>query len=199
MTIRIAFIVGDLGFGGATTLLLNLAKGLAKEGIPIRIDSLKKENAFPEEFAALGPCVFFEDETALIFEDRVSAIRRNLASFEPTVVVGWMGSSSYEVLRYIPEGVLRLAVIHCDHEIFYNSLRPYTAVLDGVVAVSRTIRDTMAGMASFQKIPVQYLPNGVSVPLEPPVALSPDERRFASSILGDWRTGKSACAFSRGY
>lgn len=165
---RIAFIVGDLGFGGASTLLLGLAGKLLTRGVAAQFFTLEKHCAFESDLVALGIPRTSQDENRDIFEDRIRGTLKALAEFQPTVVVAWLGPGSLEVLRYLPGGVYRMAVVHCDHEMFYNAARPYHAVLDEVVGVSHKIGRVLRNLPEFSGLRISSIPNGVSVPAMAP-------------------------------
>ncbi len=165
---KIAFLSG-LPFGGSTTFLCNLAGELARRGVPVIVISPDKENAFASDFQRAGVKVLQQDERHTIFEDRMAAMLRTLADFRPAVVIGCLGQSSYEPLRYLPPGVQRLAVIQSDAPIFYDAAALYAPFLDGIVGVSHTITAQLEGMEEFRKVTKLCLSYGVPMPetLEP--------------------------------
>ena len=160
---RIAFVSG-LGFGGATTFLCNLAGELARRRVPVIVVSPENENAFASDFKSAGVKVFLQDQRRVIFEDRMTAMLQTLAEFQPTSVVGCLGETSYEVLRYLPAGVRRLAMIQCDHPMFYDAAAPYAGCTDAIVGVSRTITERLERMDVFRKVSKLCLLHGVMVP-----------------------------------
>jgi glycosyltransferase involved in cell wall biosynthesis len=104
------------------------------------------------------------DHHRMIFEDRMGAMLRSLADFQPTAVIGCLGQACYEVLRYAPPGVRRLAMIQADHPMFYDTLAPYAEHLDGIVGVSRLITTRLERMDAFRSVAKHYLPYGVAMP-----------------------------------
>jgi glycosyltransferase involved in cell wall biosynthesis len=168
---RIAFVSG-LGFGGATTFLCNLTGELTRRKVPVLVISPEKDNAFVSDFQAAGVKVVLHDHRQMIFEDRMAAMLKTLAEFEPTVVVGCLGGTSYEVLRYVPTGVYRMAVIQSDHLIFYDAAAPYAGFMDAVVGISRKIAERLEQMDAFRKVSKLCLPHGVSLP----TTMEPRER-----------------------
>lgn len=160
---RIAFI-SPLGFGGATTLLCNLAGELVRRGVPVVVLSPENENAFAADFQAAGVKVVMPPESRLIFEDRMQALLRALAEFRPTVVVGCVGPATYEPLRYVPAGIRRVAVIQADAPIFYEAAARYAAGLDNIVGISSKIAGQLEKMAAFRTVSKCCLLNGVAMP-----------------------------------
>src|ERR1041385_6277906 len=106
---RLAFVSG-LVFGGSTTFLCNLAGEMVRRGVPVLVVNPGNGISFASDFQAAGVRVVSQ-KTSLIFEDRVRAVLAALSQFKPTAVIGCMGPDSYEVLRYIPPGIRRVAVI----------------------------------------------------------------------------------------
>jgi glycosyltransferase involved in cell wall biosynthesis len=162
-TQRIAF-VSSLGLGGATTFLCNLTGELTRRKIPVIVVSPKKENAFASDFSTAGVKVVLHDDRRMIFEDRLRAMLPTLAKFQPTIVVGCLGEISYEVLRYVPNGVYRIAVIQTDHQIFYDAAGPYAGFMDAIAGVSSKITERLAAMNVFRDVSKRCLPYGIPMP-----------------------------------
>jgi len=100
----------------------------------------------------------------MIFEDRMGAMLGALADFQPTVVISCLGAASYEVLRYVPKGVWRMAIVQCDHPIFYDAISPYGDCMDAAVGISTRITERLATMESLRQVPSLCLLHGVDVP-----------------------------------
>lgn len=160
---RIAFI-SSLGFGGATTFLCNLAGELSRRQIPVIVVSPEIENPFASDFARSGVKVVGHDQHRSIFEDRMQAMMKTLADFRPTVVIACLGAASYEVLRYVPAGVHRMAVVQSDHPIFYDAISPYARFMDAAVGISSKITGRFAAMESLRDVSRLCLLHGVGVP-----------------------------------
>jgi glycosyltransferase involved in cell wall biosynthesis len=73
-------------------------------------------------------------------------------------------TTSFEVLRYLPRGVFRVGMAQSHDPGVYRSLRFYAPHVDAMAAVSRTIQETLSGLAEFAGVPVHYLPYGVPMP-----------------------------------
>lgn len=160
---RLAFVSG-LAFGGAATFLCNLAGELTRRQVPVLVVSPEKENPFATDFQKAGVKVVVHDERRLIFEDRMTSMLQTIAEFRPTAVAGCLGGTSYEVLRYLPRGAHRLAVVQSDHEIFYGAVSPYARYLDAVVGISRNITARLANLEAFRDVSKLCLLHGVAVP-----------------------------------
>jgi glycosyltransferase involved in cell wall biosynthesis len=164
--VRIALVTGGLTLGGATTFLCNFAGELVRRGIPAQILSFEKENPLASDFARLNIPLLCQDERNVIFEDRMQSVLRQLSEFRPTVVVSTLSATSFEVLRYLPPGVFRVGMAQNDDCDVYALVRTYASQLDLMAAVSKRIKETLAGMSEFANIPVGYLPYGVPMPQE---------------------------------
>jgi glycosyltransferase involved in cell wall biosynthesis len=163
---RIAFVTGVLDLGGTTTFICNLAGELRRRGVVSRVFSFEQDNPLAEDFERLGIPVFTTDERRLIYEDRLALILRELARFQPTVAIANLSATSFEVLRYVPRGVLRVGTAQSHDPGVYHSLQFYGPHVDWMAAVSRRIQETLAAEPELLGVPVHYLPYGV--PLPPP-------------------------------
>ncbi|HXT10154.1 MAG TPA: glycosyltransferase family 4 protein [Candidatus Angelobacter sp.] len=133
---RIAIVTGGLGFGGSTSFVLQLASGLQEIHVPSAVFSFMRKNEFAGEFEAKGIPVHTTDEERLIFEDRLAFLCKKIAEFAPTAVLANIGAESYELLRYVPQGVARIGIVHDLATRPQLTVRLYHDVLDGVAAVN---------------------------------------------------------------
>jgi len=161
---RVVFVSGSVKLGGATTFLLNLAGELVSRGIPVLVISLEDENPYASDFQQLRIPLHVEDDRTTIFEDRISAALKVIRHFEPTAVISCLGPSSYEILRYVPEWVTRLAMLQSDYPGSYPVFAAYVPFLDGTVGVSRQIEANLRAHSILGRVPAHYLPYGVPIP-----------------------------------
>ena len=162
--VRIALVTGVLKAGGATTFLCNFAGELRRRNIPVMVQSFENDNPHARDFERLGVNVQTHNHRRLIFEDRLIAIYKELARFRPTVVIANLGAMSFEVLRYLPDGVVRVGVAHGDQDGIYQMLGRYAPWLDIAAAVSKTIQSKLMLMPEFSDKSVCYLSLGVPIP-----------------------------------
>ncbi len=158
-----ALVTGGLKLGGSTTFLYNLGGELIRRKIAAEVFSFELENPLAADFQRAGVPVLCLDERSQIFEDRLTIILQNLARFRPTVVVSSLGAVSFEVLRYLPEGIFRIGVGQSDDANVYDMMRHYTPWMDLAAMVSQTMRDKASAMPEFARVPVAYLPYGVPI------------------------------------
>jgi colanic acid/amylovoran biosynthesis glycosyltransferase len=161
---RLALVSGGIKLGGATTFLLNLGGELVRRGVPVLVVSLEHENPLVADFESSGIPAHVEDERTTIFEDRLSTALQVIRRFQPTAVVSCLGPSSYEILRYVPAHVTRLAMLQSDFPEGYDVLAAYAPFFEGTVGVSHEIRANFQTHSVLGKKPAYYLPYGIQIP-----------------------------------
>ena len=148
--------------GGSTTLLLNLTGELNRRGIQTLVFSFEKDNPLASDFKADGVQVVFVDEEKFIFEDRLSACLELLGEFRPACVVAWLASLSFEVLRYVPPGPLRVGQVVTDRACNYPV--DYAPFLDVLVGVSGKIAAHARSLPAFGRVDVRCIHCGIPIP-----------------------------------
>jgi colanic acid/amylovoran biosynthesis glycosyltransferase len=155
--LKFALVTGGLPAGGSTTFLLNLATGLQSFGISSEVYSFTNENPLAVDFAAARIPVHIADETKLIYEDRLANLYHAMAEFQPTVAIASLGIEAFEMLRYLPAGVTRLAMGH--ERGMLSSPTKYAGSLDAIVVVNpfweRLANELTPG------VPSKYLAHGI--------------------------------------
>jgi colanic acid/amylovoran biosynthesis glycosyltransferase len=132
--LKIAFVSGGLPSGGSTIFLLHLMEGLRALGVCSEVFSFRKENPLGSDFSELQVPVHAADESRQIFEDRLAALYRKMAEFQPNAVIANLGAESLEMLQYAPRGVVRIAMIH--EEGMLHGPPKYKEFVDGVAIVN---------------------------------------------------------------
>jgi glycosyltransferase involved in cell wall biosynthesis len=166
---RIALITGGLVLGGSTTFLINFAGELIRRGIPAVVMSFEQENPLASDFQRQNVPVRCLDNRRVIYEDRMQIVLKNLARFDPMVVISTLGSISFEVLRYLPLGIFRVGMGQSDDPIVYDMMRHYAPWMDLAVMVSMTMKQKAEAIPEFTRSPMAYLPYGV--PMSPEVKM----------------------------
>jgi glycosyltransferase involved in cell wall biosynthesis len=161
---RIALVTGVLDLGGTTTFLCNFAGELLRRGIPTQVFSFEQDNPLALDFNRLKIPLFTTDHRRLIYEDRLVLLLRELARFQPTVVIANLSATSFEVLRYVPPGVFRIGTAQSHDRGTYKLIGFYAPHVDLMAAVSKTIQQTVQSMPEFGRVAVRYLPLGVPIP-----------------------------------
>jgi len=168
---KIAIVSGGLRFGGSTSFALQLAAGFKGLGVPAAVFSFSLENGMAEEFAAAGILAEVSDENRLIFEDRLTSLYRKIADYGPTAIIANLGLDSYEMLRYMPEGVARIGVVHDLAMRPSHTIPIYEVALDGVAMVNSFMVDDVRRAAP--KVNIRYLAHGIPFPDLPPRSPNP--------------------------
>jgi glycosyltransferase involved in cell wall biosynthesis len=158
---RVALVSGSLNLGGSTTFLCNFAGELVRRKVPVEVFSFERQNPLASDFAALNIPVTCLDQRSSIFEDRLQILLEQLKRFDPTAVLATLSPVSFEVLRYLPAGVLRVGVGQSDDPNVYAMMRHYGAHLDLLAVVSQTMKRKAEAMPEFSRVPVACLPYGV--------------------------------------
>lgn len=161
---RVAFVTSLLDVGGSTTWLCDLSGELRKRGIPVRVFSLKENHPLAAEYQEAGIDVVVQKERRLIYEERLQAALEAVRDFQPTVVVGWTGAPAYEALRYMPQGIGRVGVLHSDYPQVYEAATPYEPYMDHIAVLSQRMADV--AMSSFRCGPskIHLIRLGVEIP-----------------------------------
>jgi glycosyltransferase involved in cell wall biosynthesis len=166
-TVRLAFVTSFLDIGGSTTWLCDLTGEFKKRGVEARVFSLRQDHPFHAEFEARGVDVVVQDDRRLILEERLQATLKDVRDFQPTVVVGWVSEPAYEVLRYVPQGIPRILVLHSDEESVYQGAKPYGDYADYVIVLSHKMAAATAPYFQSSRTSIRYIRLGVEVPESP--------------------------------
>jgi glycosyltransferase involved in cell wall biosynthesis len=160
----LALVTDFLIPGGVTTFIRNLGSGLCEIGVQTKLPVVVLERTDPSEVLAMPDCeVHALDRTMprAIREDRLAAAHRILGGLQPAGVIAALGMWSFEMLRYIPPGVARIAMVQSDDPLVYRTLQPYRPYLDHLVGVSPEITRRAVGEFGFPREIVQTIPYGV--------------------------------------
>lgn len=161
----LALITDFLIPGGVTTFIRNLSSGLREIGVQKKLPVIILERTEPSESLAMPDCeVHALDHTMprAIREDRLAAAHRILGRMQPSGVIAALGMWSFEMLRYIPSGVSRIAMIQSDDPLVYRTLKPYQPYLDYLVGVSLEITRRAVEEFGFSRNIAQTIPYGVA-------------------------------------
>lgn len=161
---RLALVSGNLYLGGVTTFLCNVGGELVRRNIPVQVLSFDRNNPLASDFRRGNVPVQCQDHRRLIFEDRLVAVLRELSRFQPTVVLANLSASSFEVLRYLPAGILRVGVSQSDHATIYEMMQHYAPYMDLLAVVSENMKRKLGAAPGLSRIPLAYLPYGVPFP-----------------------------------
>jgi glycosyltransferase involved in cell wall biosynthesis len=156
---RVAFVAGALPLGGSTTYTLFLADALKKAGLAAEVFSFTADHPLKADFSSMGVKVHKEDDTRLIYEDRLQSLYSKVRAFQPAAVFAILGAQSFELLRYLPKGVSRSGVFHDPLSPPFNFATRYEHFLDHLVVVAPYLKEILSKVAP--ELPCTYLAHGV--------------------------------------
>jgi glycosyltransferase involved in cell wall biosynthesis len=161
----LALVFDTLPLGGTSTFALNLCQGLsASAGWHGVAAAILKVSEIGAQMQHAGLEVLSIEPDAILHEERIESIHRQLAPLQPKAVVAALGSGSFDFVRYVPDGCLRIGMIQSDDAPVYDLVARYLPWLDLVVGVSREICRKMEARLGDRKIPVICQPYGVPMP-----------------------------------
>ena len=160
--IQLAACTGSLGIGGSTTFLLNLGKGLRELGLPLHVVTMEEENEMSDDFSRAEIPVHIVPRRGTIFEDRIRLSYLAAAPLRPRAVLSCLGSESFEILRVVPTGTVRLGIIQSDDPRPYRMTRYFAPWLDAIVGVSQSICGNLKNDSAFANVRIEHIPYGIS-------------------------------------
>ncbi len=159
---RIAFITGGLPLGGSTLFMIFLTAALKKMGVEVEVFSFSASHPLAADFSKAGIPVYTQDESRLIYEDRLKNIYARLRAFGPTTVIGVLGMESFEILRYLPSNVLRTGIF-LDRAINPPVVGPrYRHTLDHLIVIAAYLKREMQQLDP--QWPCTHLALGIPIP-----------------------------------
>jgi glycosyltransferase involved in cell wall biosynthesis len=161
-------VTGSLPLGGSSTFLVNLARAFRRRGLILPIIVLDPENAYAPDFQAIGNPVHCLPHRRFIYEDRVRWSYEQAARYAPRAVLSCLSSESFEILRLVPEGVLRMSIVQSDDPGPYGTVAAFGAWTDVVVGVSNQIAEKLRAMPALSRARVEAIPYGIDFPSKPP-------------------------------
>jgi glycosyltransferase involved in cell wall biosynthesis len=154
-------VTGGLLLGGSSTFLVNLTHAFQARGLRLPIIVLSEQNDHERDFAALQNPVLSIPRRRHIYEDRLALALRHFAHARPRAVLACLGSDSFEVLRLMPAGVVRMAVIQSHDPGPYEAARVYSKWIDVLIGVSSKICEHARSFPEFAGRRVEYIPYGI--------------------------------------
>ena len=160
----LALVTDYLVAGGVSSFVRNLGSGLCQLGIQKKLPVIVLEATDVSEVNSMPDCDVRALDIAMrrnIREDRLAAAHGMLSRLQPSGVIAALGMWSFEMLRYIPMGVARIAMIQSDDALVYCALLPYRPYLDYLVCVSPEISRRAVEEFGFPRDIVRTIPYGV--------------------------------------
>ena len=170
---RIALVAEGLPFGGTTTFCVFLAAELRRLGVETWVFNFGGDSPLQDEFDAHDVPVYHAAEDADIYEDRLHGVYRKLVEFQPTAVYAILAQSSFEILRYLPDDVLRVGMLHDPLEYTYQLAECYQDSCDWFFTGNSTVCETMK--SRFPSARTERILYGVPMPEDRPIRCPHDE------------------------
>ena len=158
-----------LPLGGTATFVMNLCRGMSRRGDWRCVAAgLRRLDEIGAQIRNEGLLVLAPEGSVVLHEERIEDLYRQCAPLQPRAVAAGLGSGSFDFLRYVPDGCLRIGMIQSDDECVYELVESYLPWLDIVVGVSNEIRRKMQGRLGSRTTPgVVAQPYGVPMPEVP--------------------------------
>ena len=162
----ILFLSEVMPLGGTSNFAINICAGLRAAGNWTGIAAaLREPSEVAAEFSPLGLPMIGPDPTLVLYEERIEYLYRKCSSYAPSAVVGALSSGSFDFLRYVPEGCLRIAMIQSDDEGVYQTVLRYIGWIDIIAGVSSEIcRKMESRLPAGSRVRVIHQPYGVPMP-----------------------------------
>jgi glycosyltransferase involved in cell wall biosynthesis len=166
---RILFLTSDLALGGGAVFILNVCAALRQSriwepvaGVFSGVGTVGRQ-LIDSGYRVIGPF-----PKAAIHEEFIEAMFAECRLLAPAVVVANLGGDTFDFLRFVPDSVIRVAMIHSDDENVYAQVERYLPWIDLVVGVSSHNRDVMRKRLGKRAVPVEQVACGVPMPETPP-------------------------------
>ena len=157
-------VSGGLPLGGSSTFLVNLARAMRRRGQFLPVVVLDAENAYAADFEAIGNPVHCLPPRRMIFEDRLLWAYQQTAQYRPRAVLSCLSSQSFEILRVVPHGVLRMSIVQSDDAGPYATVMEHAAWTDVVVGVSGQIGVNLQARPELRGARIEVIPYGIDFP-----------------------------------
>ncbi len=154
-------VTGVMPVGGSSTFLINLARGMQELGYRLPVAVMSDHVDYRRELAAAGGLLHEMSRTDTIYEDRIQQVLAIINDYRPALVLAALSSESFEILRYLPDGVKRVGIVQSDDEKVYQMAANYAPWIDSMVGVSSAIGQRLAGMQEFHQQQVISIPYGI--------------------------------------
>lgn len=158
-------VTGSLPLGGSSTFLVNFARALRRRGQSLPVVVLDSANAYAADFDAIHNPVHCLPERKMIFEDRLLWAYQQAAQYQPRAVLSCLSSQSFEILRVVPTGVLRMSIVQSDDPGPYRTVVEHAAWTDVAVGVSRQIGENLRAKPELRGVRAEVIPYGIDFTL----------------------------------
>jgi glycosyltransferase involved in cell wall biosynthesis len=162
----VVFLSEIMPLGGTSNFALNIGEGMRAAGHWTGVAAaIREPSEILGEIRQRGLPLIAPEPGLVLYEERIEHLYRECARYAPSVVVGALSSGSFDFLRYVPAGCLRIVMIQSDDQKVYETIHRYLNWIDLVAGVSKEIcRKMETHMRDGRKVPVVHQPYGVPMP-----------------------------------
>lgn len=159
---KLVILSDNFDLGGGTQYVLNLCKGLVSRGHDIVFYSI---NRIRDNIDILDgiPIVCHVSSDSRFSIDRIKKTFIDISNFNPDIILANSGFLSYELLRYIPEHVLKIVMIHCNENSLFNLISKYDKFINYYIAVSSEINSNFSEVTQINKEKIRTIQVGISL------------------------------------
>lgn len=166
---NVVFVSETMPLGGTSTFAVNVCEGMRQSGDWRGIAAvMRKLGEVGEQMRSRQLPLITPAQDAVLHEERIEHLYRECARYSPHAVVAALSSGSFEFLRYVPPGCLRVGMIQSDEVQVYDLVERFLPWLDAVAGVSTEICRKIEARMTSRKIPAVHQPYGVPMPETPP-------------------------------
>ena len=166
----VVFVSETMPLGGTSTFAVNVCDGLRQTGNWRGVAAvMRKLGEIGEQMQSRQLPFIAPAPDAVLHEERIEHLYRECMPLAPRAVVAALSSGSFEFLRYVPPGCLRVGMIQSDDKQVYDLVEQFFPWLDAVAGVSTEICRKIEARMTTRKIPAIHQPYGVPMPAATPV------------------------------
>jgi glycosyltransferase involved in cell wall biosynthesis len=166
---NVVFVSETMPLGGTSTFAVNVCEGMRQAGDWRGVAAvMRKLGEVGEQMRSRQLPLISPAKDAVLHEERIEHLYRECARYSPHAVVAALSSGSFEFLRYVPPGCIRVGMIQSDEAQVYDLVERFLPWLDAVAGVSTEICRKIEARMTSRKIPAVHQPYGVPMPEAPP-------------------------------
>ncbi len=154
-------VTGGLPLGGSSTFLVNFARAMRRRGLVLPIVVVEPSYSYAQEFNAIQNPVHCLPSPKMIYEDRLLWSYEQAARYQPNAILSCLATSSFEILRVVPSGVLRMTLTQSDDPGPYAAAAAYGHWTDVAIGVSKQIADRLRERPELAQARVECISYGI--------------------------------------
>jgi glycosyltransferase involved in cell wall biosynthesis len=161
VSVPLVAVTGSLPMGGSSTFLVNFARAMRRRGQLLPVVVLNSENNYAADFQTIDNPVHCLPIQKMIFEDRLLWAYQQTARYRPHAVLSCLSSESFEILRVVPQGVLRMSIVQSDDPGPYKTVVEHAAWTDVAIGVSNQIAANLRAKPELRGLRAEVIPYGI--------------------------------------